>query len=588
MTTGKRPVQIVEIDYPSCANIFGESPCTASAADGDECFNTLRTCLDKPNYILSNITLRFGRNIEALPKGITVFPTLQSVSTSPTVLNIGAQNTKAGALGKRGTISVTLQDTIYHDRLTDPYVLTRDYDPSDQGTFWRKFKARVPFYSGIGIKVLDGYEGEALASMRTRYYVIDKISGPDSSGRVTITGKDILTLADKKLAQAPAASSFTLLADIGENDLGFFIYGAETEVPATGYASIGNEIITYNNAYNSAEPLVYTRISVIARRAFATDPASHDAGDVFQPCLIYNNVRVDQIMKDLIVNHAGISTSYWDAQNDTEATEWLTPLTLTGVVAKPTGVDELLAELAQVGPQIWWDDVAQKIRIRATRPGIVTEIESVTEANDIIEGSISIEDKPDEQISQIWVYYDIIDRIKDFDKSTNYKSVQIRVDSDLETDLGKQKIKKITSRWLTNSNVGAILAYQRRTMDQFREVPSVLTFELDAKDRERIWTGDVVEISTKHVTDAKGAATPVLYQVISAAESDAGHRVAYKCQSIGDKSGTITEIDRPCYIVADDTPAYNDATAEQRDPLGGFIGPDTGVFSDGLPLYKFT
>src|SRR5690606_20782366 len=142
-TIGREPVQFVEIRLDKCALTFGTAPCTADIGVTGEtqCFNTFRTCGDPENYDNSEkFVLRFARPQAMLPAGIEAFPTLQSVSTSPTRIEPGK------SLGRRASVSAVIADHPYHDRVLDPYFRTRDSAFSPQGTFWARLIARNPYY----------------------------------------------------------------------------------------------------------------------------------------------------------------------------------------------------------------------------------------------------------------------------------------------------------------------------------------------------------------------------------------------------------------------------------------------------------
>lgn len=49
-TLGRQPVEIVEVITPSCANVHGSAPCTATETGDDKCYNTRATCNDADNY----------------------------------------------------------------------------------------------------------------------------------------------------------------------------------------------------------------------------------------------------------------------------------------------------------------------------------------------------------------------------------------------------------------------------------------------------------------------------------------------------------------------------------------------------------
>src|SRR5690554_3938327 len=187
MTDARKLIQIFEIDVPYCENTFGVAPCTASAPAGSECDNCRSTCQDLPNYAEGTKSMRLTNSDTGIPKGQTFFRAIQGrVSTRPTSRNVGNQDDKKGALGRRATDPVSVNYFPYHDRYLDKYAATRTYDPQETGTFWRKWKARCTYYKGYPVRVRDGEQGQALEDMRTRHYVLDKVDGPGEIGRAHV------------------------------------------------------------------------------------------------------------------------------------------------------------------------------------------------------------------------------------------------------------------------------------------------------------------------------------------------------------------------------------------------------------------
>ena len=82
MTIGRKPIQIVEIDMPRCTRTYGSLPCTAvlGTTGTKKCYNTKKTCQSVATYADAPFTMRFGQNQGGLPKDVTVFPALRSVS----------------------------------------------------------------------------------------------------------------------------------------------------------------------------------------------------------------------------------------------------------------------------------------------------------------------------------------------------------------------------------------------------------------------------------------------------------------------------------------------------------------------------
>ena len=57
----KEKFWVIEIDLDYCDNTYGIAPCTAQVGvtGTQKCFNTAKTCQDRPNYIKSPKTYRF-------------------------------------------------------------------------------------------------------------------------------------------------------------------------------------------------------------------------------------------------------------------------------------------------------------------------------------------------------------------------------------------------------------------------------------------------------------------------------------------------------------------------------------------------
>lgn len=566
-TTGRRPIQIVEIDLPICTRTYGTFPCTAAlGTTGDhKCFNTWATCQASAAYSGSTITLRFARNQSGLPRGVTIFPALSSVSTNPASVNLSGIDPSRSALGKRASVTVTLQDFTYHDTLTDPYRAERvsgaaqadgiGYDPGSRGTFLAKMHARWPYYLGRNLRVLEGYEGEALSAMRTRNYVVTGWKGPDAAGVVTITAKDILDLADKDKARAPVESRGKLQAAITATSTSFTVEPASVgdEYDTAGILTIGREVMRFTRSGD-----VFT---ITERGAYGTTSATHAAKDVVQQGLEYVDQGADAIISDLLTTFAGIPSGYMDtAQWATEIGTWLGGMTFSAVITKPEGVATLIGELSQHGFMIWWDEVAQKIKVRANRPLNIGETYvSVSDAANIIEGSVSVEDAEDERASRILFWHGVIDPTDTVTDGKNFRSLYVATALEYETEAtyNESRVKEIFSRWFgTGGDDANAAVVADRLISRYRLMPVNAKFRIDAKDRGVVGLADLIEAETRQITDATGAVTPTLLQVQSVEETDPGHAVEIVAQSF--------RIDgRFGFIMPDGSPDYTSATADE-------------------------
>jgi len=573
LTLGREPVTIVEIDQDFCSRVYGTAPCLAAlgVTGASKCFNTLKSCQDVANYAKTTLTLKFTKPNSGFPKGEYYIPSLVSVSNNPSELSIGSSDPSSRPLGRSASVNVVFSDHPYTDKLVDPYRATRTYNPMEQGTFWAKWLARNPYYQNRPLRVRQGYIGQAVADMRTFNYIIQKIDGPDSDGKVTIIAQDVLKLADDKRAQCPKPSTGVLVANITAIATTLTLTPAgigNSEYPVSGTAIISDELVTYTRAADV--------MTLVTRGLRGTTAQTHDAGETFQQVKTFVNVRVDDIIIDLLQNFANISPSYiptadWAA----EASTYLSGYTLNTWLTQPIGVTELLSELVQQCIcYIWWDEVEQEIKFRAIRPAIPDEtiIKTINENQHIIADSLKIERKTTERLSQVWVYFSPYKPTESVTKASNYRRLNITVDTDAETvdQYGERRVNRIMSRWFDDSNSGAANTTSSRLLLRYRDDPIYYTFSLDAKDRS-ILLGDVVEFTHRSVVDLSGAPRVDVLQVVKITETDPGHRYEYKCQAFGFAISGYGS--RFGYIEDNAQVDYDLATDEDRN-FGGFICDD--------------
>lgn len=573
-----QPVQLFELDLPRCANVYGTAPCTAAVGvtGARKCFNTLATCQDVENFDGSEtLTLRFAKPQLELPAGWACIPSLQGVSTNPTELNVGGGSKNSGALGARASINATFQDHPYSDLQTDPYVSERDYNPFKRGTFWGKLLARNPFYQNRVCRVRDGYLGQAPEDMRTRLYFVDQIDGPDASGRVQVRAKDVLKLADNERAEAPAPSTGRLFIDIDAVQTEILIEQATTaDYPAPGTVRIGDEVMTYTGVGLSGSNVELTGI---IRGTDGTEASGHNEDDNVQLCLRYTNTRPDLVVRDLLTTYGFVPVEYLDDW-EAEASIWLTSFAVNTLLTEPEGVLDLIGELLeQCLFYIWWDEVAQLIKLRAIRPEF-DAVMTLDERANILMESASLRVRPEERVSLLDILFDRRDPTKGLEEPTNYRRRRVRVDADAESadQYGERRVKRIFSRWLTSD--AQVIALGARLLARYRDNPRFLNLALAAKDRA-LWTGDIADVTTSQNQDETGAPLQARWQVISANEVQAGEVVQYVLQRFQ------FDVDlRFAFYADDEAPDYPDAPDRQR---GAWYAGADGLMSDGSQGYRY-
>jgi len=561
-TEGREPVTVIEIDQDFCEHRYGTAPCAAQLGITGEakCYNTRRTCQDPENYSPIVKTLHFCKPGERIPEEVYCIPSVASVSTAPTVINPGGGDSNKGPLGTRASVRVVFNDHPHSDHVVDPYVAERGHDPMQRGTFWSKWLARNPYYNNRVIRIREGYQGQALADMVTRTYLIDKIDGPNQ-GRVTITAKDVLKLADNDKAQAPRPSRGELLQDYADDEeiTALRITGAEaSEYPAPGTVRVNDELMTYTGVTTISPSEI--QLTGITRATDGSELGSHDAGDRVQLCLRYTRVRPDILAYEWLTEYGDVPQEWIPLEDwEAEASLWLLPFEMTGLVTEPTGVDDLLSEITEQALfYIWWDERAQLIRLAALKPPIFEDVPQIDDDRHIIGGSAAVAQDPQARVSQVWVFWGQRNPTEKLDKESNYRRLRVRADLEAESpaQYGEQRIRKIFSRWISSEAQAVNLSV--RLLNRYRNNPRSLTLALDAKDRH-FWTGDVVDVTHRSVVDFSGAPVQTRYQILSAEETEPGHTVEYRLEVY--EYGPDLRFGR---WMAVDSPDYEDATPEER------------------------
>ena len=515
--SGRKPITLAELDFERCTLAYGSSPCTAAlGVTGDaKCYNTRSTCQDTTNFDPETVTYRFCEARSDLPVGLNSIPCLKSVTTAPTKLDIG------GGLGQRSSASLSLQDFTHHDRGYDPYIADR-VAPA-QGTFWGRFRARNPYYYGRVCRIKTGYLTDAgvdEANLVTRTYVIESFAGPDLGGKVQITVKGLLKLADDERAQAPAPSSGVLASAIDADDTAATLSPAgigDDEYPASGFVRMGREVCAFTR---TADALTLTR------QQWNTEASEHDENETVQLCLEYDSQRLDDICSDLLITYAGVPSGYIPTADWADEVDTYLPRSYSARITEPTGVKQLLTELVQQAPFYLWDDERDaQIKMRAIR-GPDADSPILSDDQHFIAGSISITDKQDQWVSQVWVYIGQIDPTESLDKTGNYRQLVITADpaSEAPETYNSKSVRKLYSRWLTSKSAAQDLGNQ--LIDRFGETPRQLQFTLDAKDYTW-WTGDVFRLQTRLAQAVDGSDAVLTAQIIEAAEAKVAHQFKY-------------------------------------------------------------
>lgn len=550
-----------------------------------KCFNTRVTCLDPANYAPEPYRRRFVEPDSGISPEVGAIPSLMGApSVAPTRID------PSRGLGMRADVRIQFQDHPHDDVGEDDYLADRDYAPFEQGTYWGKLIARNPYYQGRPLRVQSGYitaeegEGEPWSDgtgftdgtwwtaagvalgllISSRFYILERIEGPDRRGIVTITAKDPLKILDDDRAQLPLPSRGRLVEDIEEGATSF-VLTPETigeEYPAAGLVRIGREIIAY--ATRTGDTL-----AGLTRGAENTEVSSHGSGDTVQVCVEYAGNIIDvlrAVMVDAGFPAAFIPVGEWATERD----RWFKGYNVRAVLAEPTGMTKLITEIVEIGNfALWWDERLQRVNIRGTFPPRPDQVRPISDRDHLLRGVTAAKDDPSRRISRVRVSFGQIDPTIRLDEPTNYRGAVIYVNAEAEHNYGEARIHDIWSRWLTVAGRAHAVALAARLARRYQDNPRMVTFDLDAKDSD-VWTGDIVDLSTWQIQDAFGEPSGgARMQIIETKEMKPGDRYQYMAMSY-----PITG--RFLFIAPNDAPSYAAASEEQRELFGYIAGTGPG------------
>ena len=419
-------------------------------------------------------------------------PSMRSVSITPGQINIGAMDKNLSPFGRRNVADIAFEDHPSLDIGQDPYFEERlsgdaqadgiGYNPEDRGQYWAKWLARNPFYNGYEATLYRGAVGQPVEDMQQFRYVIDQISGPDDNGGVSMTLKDVFSQVTDRKAKLPKASRGELVNALPDTETGSFevvvppVTGSDldAEYPDSGEfrVAIGSEVIRVTRSGST--------FTIVDRADIGTTLDSHDADDTVQLVYAKEALLATTIVRDMLLDGTIITADQIPFNDWTNEADEFFPNLYTGYIVKPTPVNELVGELAeQAGFSIWPEIETGIIRVRALTPeGSVSA--DLIEIRDILDDGLDKRRKQDSRVSQVWVYFGLIDPTEDLDDNTNYRTRLIRGDlaAQDESQYGTPAIREVYSRWIPQFGRGAAETVGDRILSLFRDPPLSASFNL--------------------------------------------------------------------------------------------------------------
>ena len=436
----------------------------------------------------------------------------QNFKVTPTRMSI------ASGLGFRGHVTAKL----------------KDFSFGSAGTYFGRLLASNPYYLDRKLKVYIGfYDGITFdwANFKEHLYFIKKIAGPDANGFVSITAADPLTLLDDDQAQAPETSDGELAGALTDSATGTLDITDNTGFSASGgVANIDGELVRYSGI-SGVDSIITT-----ARGAFGSEAKAHDIEDSVRHCYYFENENVVDAIRSLIedfspIDHASyINDTAWNAERD----NYLVGDLVTGVVTDPKDVKKIIEDLCkQAWISIWWDDIAQEIKLRAIGPTVAANI-SLNKHEHILDTGEAQRRDPTKAISEVWIYYGRIDHSTDETEPTNYTNLYVKPDAAATAGLGKPKIKKIFANYIPASGGSSVSKLASRIIAQNSQGLYEYKFHMDIKDADTT-TGDAVTVTSDLIQGADGIEIPTNFMIV---ERDQIAPTKYQYSAI--KTGFLT------------------------------------------------
>ncbi|HKQ24083.1 MAG TPA: hypothetical protein VJT81_06540 [Burkholderiales bacterium] len=537
---GSAPLDFIETDA-AAITLPGATSVYDVIDRANACYNTFRTCQDKPNYVKGTQTLRFTGVGQPINKASPARPYISRLTTAPTEID------PEQATGRRASSSVGMVDESDADVETDPYV--RDRVSPAGGTFWTRFFARNQNYAGRAARVKRGFvDHGTFGAYDTERFVIEGAKGPDARGEVSFSLKDPIKLLDR--AKAPTPTSGRLAVILTTNDLQITLEsGQGTQYDATGYVRVGDEVIRYTG--NAADVLSWPNGTY--RGQFGTEAVEGAVGDGVQQCLVYLDTAFSAVVEDLH-NRGGIVDADLDlAGLASEELIWLgNDFRVASVcITDPEDITTLLQELLQpAGMTTWWSPTEQKVKFKVVAPAspavIVTTVLDDTEQ--LMDGSVANERLEDLRVTLASVDFGLRTAIANADEALSYKQSEVHIDVDAEgpNEYNERRVISMRSRFYGADNITAMRTFVQRYVARHRDAPERIEFVADPKDQALV-EGDIVDLQTFRLVDFDGSVRTVRALIVR--RTPRGFDVGYAAR--------ITNFDRPYgFIAPDATPDY--------------------------------
>lgn len=477
-------------------------------ADGS-CRGYSQTCSDSQSY--DPAVFRIAKFCSA-PRvaGSLILPGLyhKAIDYDSAEVDVGE------SIGSPAKLKFTLQDFTGGEDISVPYIDRR----SSAGTFWGRTLARNPYANGRKVIYRSGLRDAGTfgdPDFIERHFIIDTVSL--SGGNATFSCLDPIILTEDKKAKMPVVSPAQLSANITGSPATFSYVNAPDYYFGAMSASIWVRIDSEVIRCTVSGPTQLT----VTTRGYKSEAKDHEAGATIQDCVRFAGTHVIDAIVFALENYTSMPSSYI---GDYTAVKALIPTVDLdeAIINKPQSVAEFISSMIKLGNLIFYFDEALLKIVIDYIPELSIQPINITEIEDILRGSVTVNENTKEQYTRFAHLWAPVDITKDAEENYAISYLAANLDVESPAKLGEANEKKTFKNPLLTNSAGDSLigtTYTSRIVSGADKSPKIVTAKINAgsigsTQGGNLKLGSIVNLVTKENQNIDGLPNAELFQVL--------------------------------------------------------------------------
>lgn len=418
------------------------------------------------------------------------------------------------SIGSPAKLKFTLQDFTGGDDISVPYIDRR----SSAGTFWGRTLARNPYANGRKVIYRSGLRDAGTfgdPDFIERHFIIDTVSL--SGGNATFSCLDPIILTEDKKAKMPVVSPAQLSANITGSPATFSYVNAPDYYFGAMSASIWVRIDSEVIQCTVSGPTQLT----VTTRGYKSEAKDHEAGATIQDCVRFAGTHVIDAIVFALENYTSMPSSYI---GDYTAVKALIPTVDLdeAIISKPQSVAEFISSMVKLGNLIFYFDEALLEIVIDYIPELSIQPINITENEDILRGSVSVNENTKEQYTRFAHLWAPVDITKDAEENYAISYLAANLDIESPAKLGEINEKKTFKNPLLTNSAGDSLigtSYTSRIVSGADKSPKIVNSKINAgsigpAQGGNLKLGSIVNLVTKENQNIDGIPNAELFQVL--------------------------------------------------------------------------